>query len=372
MKITITALTLAILIRRSKAVCPPEIDLQGECNYDAVVAALPTGCTLDELFPNQDAATVITELCKYDAPVQFVEIQGTYQKDRNYFDGGGTVTDGELHFDMATARMNRFITNPNDGMNHDLIGWPNYAQREDYNKDNGFGDNGYMTNFNIDPDAPKGSCKLNTAMCCFVESAQDPLVDNTDICRHDLSLSYESNHINEGWSIFSGDEAAHCVGFTWKDGTSSDTYKANALFYASMYQTVVKGYMGNVPGAPMCACLEQMPVVSKADCVQAEGTNLNYKLLYNGFTTHSTVDSCPQNGDAHAEQCSADSEEHAVNCCKTEEDNSLTCLRPDCVDDQKMTFLDAKAHCESNGMRLCTVAELNSNACCAQGCGFDR
>eukprot|EP00985_Skeletonema_marinoi_P034550 scaffold44224_cov270-Skeletonema_marinoi.AAC.1 len=269
-KLSISALTMALLIRRSDAVCEGDISLGSTCDLAALETALSgSTCTIDLLFPDGDAATAVQELCEYDAPTQFVHIQGSYQLDQRSMNGGGDVKDGENTFDIDVARVKRFIDNE---MDDQVIAWPEYAQKEEYNPANGYGDNGYMPNFNIDPDAEKGSCKLNTAMCCFVESQFD-FVDNSDICRHDLSKSPQSNHIKSAWSVFSGDESSHCVGFTWEDG---DIYKGNTLFYTSLYQTVVNGYMGNVPGAPMCACVEQMPVVTKADCVTSTGTALEY------------------------------------------------------------------------------------------------
>lgn len=34
-----------------------------------------------------------------------------------------------------------------------------------------------------------------------------------------------------------------------------------------------RGYVRNVPGAPMCACVEQMPVVTRSDCTQIDISN---------------------------------------------------------------------------------------------------
>jgi hypothetical protein len=285
MKISISALTMALLIRRSDAECSGDITLGSDCSLAALEAALAEQggqCNTTQLFgEGVDAATAVEELCEYDAHKQFVELQGTFQHDRRYFDGGGKIKDGENSFAIDFANLQRFITN---GMEKTIIDWPNYAQKETYNDNNGYGKNGYITNFNIDPDAEKGSCKLNTAMCCYTESVKDNFVDNTDVCRHDLSTSPQSNHIKAGWSVFSGDEPAHCVGFTWKAGDASDIYKGNALFYSSLYQTATNGYMGNVPGAPMCACVEQMPVVTKADCVTATGSDLTYKFSIDAAT----------------------------------------------------------------------------------------
>lgn len=282
-RISISALTMALLIRRSDAVCSGDINLGATCDLASLEAAIAgSDCTVAQLFPDGDAATAIQELCEYVAPTQFVEIQGTYQLDKRAMNGGGDVKDGENTFEIDVGRLKRFVGND---MDNKLIAWPEYAQREAYNPDNGYGDNGYMTNFNIDPDAEKGSCQMNTVMCCFIESHNDNFVDNTDVCRHDLENSPQTNHIKSGaWSVFSGDEPAHCTGFTWKDGDVSDTYKGNTLFYASLYQTAEKGYMSNVPGAPMCACVEQMPIVTKADCVTSTGSGLSYKFSVDAAT----------------------------------------------------------------------------------------
>ena len=37
--------------------------------------------------------------------------------------------------------------------------------------------------------------------------------------------------------------------------------------YDHLYQ---RGYVREIPGAPMCACIEQMAVVSRADCTQLD------------------------------------------------------------------------------------------------------
>merc|ERR1711862_335283 len=48
-------------------------------------------------------------------------------------------------------------------------------------------------------------------------------------------------------------------------------YKGNLLFYVSMYDHMTqRGYVRNIPGAPMCACAENMPVVTRSDCTEIE------------------------------------------------------------------------------------------------------
>lgn len=144
------------------------------------------------------------------------------------------------------------------------------------------------------------SCEMNTAMCCWVTDRvvnngnnngdckrpmpnrrgpgdsncidADP-ADNTDLCYVDHNRSPQANHVAGGFSLFPGDVegAVHCHGFIWADDDEDESsiYKANNLFYVSMEDHLrTRGYVRNVPGAPMCGCLEQMPTVSRADCTQ--------------------------------------------------------------------------------------------------------
>jgi hypothetical protein len=62
-------------------------------------------------------------------------------------------------------------------------------------------------------------------------------------------------------------------GFGWADDVTdqSQVYRGNNLFFVSLYDHMyVRGYVKNVPGAPMCACAEQMPTVSRSDCTQID------------------------------------------------------------------------------------------------------
>merc|ERR1711902_478286 len=58
-------------------------------------------------------------------------------------------------------------------------------------------------------------------------------------------------------------------------------YRGNNLFYVTLYDHLFKrGYVGNVPGAPKCACIEQMPVVTRSDCTQVDTTNEEFDFMY--------------------------------------------------------------------------------------------
>jgi len=151
--------------------------------------------------------------------------------------------------------------------------------------------NEYVENFN--------SCEMNTVMCCWVTDRKvdnngngdcagpypkgsgpegsncvdaDP-ADNTDVCYADHERSPQANHVEGGFTIFDGEAEgpSHCHGFAWSDDPLSDSnrFMGNALFYVSLKDHLRdRGYVRNVPGAPMCGCLEQMPTVSRSDCTE--------------------------------------------------------------------------------------------------------
>lgn len=138
------------------------------------------------------------------------------------------------------------------------------------------------------------SCELQSAMCCWVSDRQandnngncatpydercldaDP-GDNTDLCAVDMARSTkDSTHVDDGFAIFrAGEEGpVHCHGLAWgqDEMEPSFRYRANNLFYVSMSDHLHdRGYVRNVHGAPMCGCVEHMPIVSRSDCTEIE------------------------------------------------------------------------------------------------------
>jgi hypothetical protein len=136
------------------------------------------------------------------------------------------------------------------------------------------------------------NCANNVAMCCWVSDRladdggngdceqpydeecvnADPS-DNTDICAVDLRFSRTSNSVKNGLLLFPGgrEGQTHCHGFAWTedDLDVSNIFKGNNLFHIAAFDHLVnRGYVKNVPGAPMCGCVEQMPFVSRADCTE--------------------------------------------------------------------------------------------------------
>lgn len=144
------------------------------------------------------------------------------------------------------------------------------------------------------------NCPLRAAMCCWVSDRQandnngncatlydtncvnaDP-GDNTDLCYVDMERNPEAAGVDGGFAIYPGDNnngegAVHCHGMAWTNDPRSpeSRYKGNNIFFVSMYDHLyTRGYVRNVPGAPMCGCIDTMPVVSRSDCTQVDVTEL--------------------------------------------------------------------------------------------------
>jgi len=216
-------------------------------------------------------------------------INGSYDShfDKNFYDGGtywNEEIETELENDESededfTKRLKRDAAHVKrfyeDTAQYGTVEWP-----------------GQHSNFDLD------TCDIHAAMCCWVQDRQagdnngncktpydtncidkDP-ADNTDLIAVHLDKAPKSNSVksNKGVILHSGDNAAgegsvHCHGMAWSNDPNHFTsrYKGNNLFYISMYDHLhQRGYVRNAQGAPMCACLEQMPVVSRSDCTQTD------------------------------------------------------------------------------------------------------
>ena len=145
------------------------------------------------------------------------------------------------------------------------------------------------------------SCTANTAMCCWPKDRQandnngncatpydencvnkDP-ADNTNLCFADLRKGTVSSGYNASDQAFisfpednaNGEGSIHCHGFAWSNDEYDPTsrYRGNNLFYVSMYDHMhQRGYVKNIPGMPMCGCIDQMPMVTRSDCTQVDLT----------------------------------------------------------------------------------------------------
>jgi hypothetical protein len=163
------------------------------------------------------------------------------------------------------------------------------------------------------PDLPQfdpSVCTSHAAQCCWVRDRQandnngncrtpydsdcvdKDVADNTDLCYNKLDKAPYANGIDaNGFSTYDDEGPVHCHGFAWSTEEQEITtrYKANALFFVSMYDHMYqRGYVGSIPGSPMCGCVEHMPVVTRADCTQTnvqEYYTFSQNVDQSGFTS---------------------------------------------------------------------------------------
>lgn len=146
----------------------------------------------------------------------------------------------------------------------------------------------HLTNFQ--------DCDAAAAMCCYVSDRQandeeggcngtdcsdsDP-ASNTNVCHVDMSNAPVSSRVLDGFAVYhlnADSEVAEgqvkCHGFAWNaedDEAAASRYKGNVLFDVAFKKNFLdRGYVRNVPGAPMCGCIEQMPIVEQAECTKIE------------------------------------------------------------------------------------------------------
>uniref|UniRef100_A0A7S1G0X7 Kringle domain-containing protein n=1 Tax=Corethron hystrix TaxID=216773 RepID=A0A7S1G0X7_9STRA len=285
-------LILGFIVVYANAQCLKDITLTAtRCSYDALLIAFQEKLDSDPLCSNKDATlelqsffgsvdeakVKISEACSAaNIPFSAITDQGDIF-DKEYYDGGTYYNEERESINEYGITENRLKNDPGARIidiykslaSNQGLSWPNS-----------------ISNF-------EDKCKLNAAMCCFTQDRQandnngncatpyeencidaSP-ADNTDICYVDMERAPTSSRTSQGFAIFekNAEEDSHCHGFAWaEDPTdSSARFSANNLFYVSMYDHLTaRGYARNVPGAPMCACVEQMPVVTRADCTQID------------------------------------------------------------------------------------------------------
>lgn len=116
-------------------------------------------------------------------------------------------------------------------------------------------------------------CGLGVIECCYTANRSKNFVGNAEMCALDLTPARQSNHIsNNAYTVYDGNDPndIYCTGFAYEAGSFGEDVKYNTLFHMAMKTNLYdKGYVRNVPGAPLCGCIEQMPIVDGADCVKA-------------------------------------------------------------------------------------------------------
>lgn len=259
-----------------------------QCDYASVKAA--TGCTdadFDLLFPGiGDKSDHVESLCvaaraamKEDfLPWEKVTVRGR-QFDDSFFDGGSIFNTAD-HVGItgslvsASDDVQRIIDIQSVVLNSGGIGFPQYTK-----------------NFDMED-----GCYGEIAMCCWTANRDSPdgqMRDgdkNSEVCTHEMHHSPKSARVRQGTAIFADDadeNNVRCHGFYWNDGPSND-YKGNMLFKVAMEEGLLNGYTRNIPGAPMCGCIEQMPVVTNAECTDVTVTE-TFKIQANDMGESTSI-----------------------------------------------------------------------------------
>ena len=123
-------------------------------------------------------------------------------------------------------------------------------------------------------------CRAHAAQCCWPRDRQAKdnngncnvaydtncvdrdAGDNTDLCYNELDKAPYVNGIDaNGFSTYGEEGPIHCHGFAWSSDEQETTarFKANALYFVSMFDHMyTRGYVENIPGSPMCGCVEHV------------------------------------------------------------------------------------------------------------------
>lgn len=257
MKLTRTTAYLSFsLVASSSLACDLDVVFSSPCNYETLKAA--SGCS-DVEFQNHlgtDAVEIVNSLCtdaiylNYEDFLPWSKVSSRGEQFTDTFFDGGSIFNTE---DGITTTGVTVEDHPDTGRIKDI--------KEQLMTSHGITFPDHIKNFH-----GTDSCHSKAAMCCWVgsrDTADSEVVGNTDVCYHDIENSAGSAHVEKGSAVFGSLGEVKCDGFLW---TEDDPYRGNLLFKVAMDQGLLSGNVRNIPGAPMCACLEQMPVVTHADC----------------------------------------------------------------------------------------------------------
>ena len=125
-------------------------------------------------------------------------------------------------------------------------------------------------------------CRSDAMVCCYTANRMPgkDFAGNAEMCALDMTPARQSNHINRAAFTYydtQEDDNAYCTGFAYDEGSFGDDVKYNTLFHMAMMTNLyTDGYVKNIPGAPMCGCVEQMPIITHAKCTKAvEGYSID-------------------------------------------------------------------------------------------------
>jgi len=303
------------------------------CDYDALLAA--TGCGESDFLGYLGASSLaeakseVRELCD-DAfvaseifPFEKVTNKGR-QFDLEFFNGGGEYNNIEKQGQTLGDQTVRLKAVADNVLSSKIISWPHD-----------------MPSFNLTE-----SCSAQAVTCCWTNDKYDvgdgscnsptgcidkePL-DNTDVCSVDMSKSRRASRVYEGVAFYPGNAEGdvNCHGFAW--GEEDEMFKGNALFHVAMQKGLMEnGYVHNVPGAPMCGCVENMPVISKAGCSKT----ISAQTWDISLDANNKLQLHLDNLQISFEDCGEDLADHYVNRFSGEQNALSSFITGECDDDK--------------------------------------
>jgi hypothetical protein len=293
------------------------IEVTGKCDYATILAAYEqqvfhatgaTSCAEGTVTAEQELNSLLTNLNQDVATI----CKNLYDNmdTTEFYEGAGKGTDYE--FEKAFYNGHSKWVEEVETTYESADGSATSRLREDAASVNAFyqGDGSY-SQVNMPPLENFEQCDANAVMCCWPKDRQaadnngncnrntysencvdkDP-ADNTNLCFVDMEKgSFASGFESDGLVEFPGDGddgegAIHCHGYAWANDEYDPItrYRANNLFYVSMYDHMhQRGYVENIPGAPMCGCVEKMPMATRSDCTQVDLTE-DFTVVFDGST----------------------------------------------------------------------------------------
>jgi len=327
MKLVIAAYLLATSVGGVKAqTCVQglwNLEVTGKCDYATILAAYEqqvfdvTGansCAEGTVTAEQELNGLLTTL-NQDVETICKDLYDNMKK-TEFYEGAGKGTD--YKFEEAFYNGHSKWVEEVETTYESADGSATSRLRTDAARVNAFyqGDGSY-SQVTMPPLENFEQCLSNAVMCCWPKDRQaadnngncnrnsysencvdkDP-ADNTNLCSVDLAKgTFASGFDSNGIVEFPGDGddgegAIHCHGYAWANDEYDPItrYRANNLFYVSMYDHMhQRGYVENIPGAPMCGCVEKMPMATRSDCTQVDLTE-DFSVVFDGTSVVATMD----------------------------------------------------------------------------------
>jgi len=251
-----------------------------ECTREAFTAAVGSKAHLANLLgvAEEDNAieAMLNTRCKNSLEPD-IDLSDTLMKGpqflKNFIDGGTTwnnnyETDSGYYNLSTDAAI--IPTIYNKAATSAVFGSPNGGADDQYP--------GYFSNFyaGVDTDGQPRECRSGAMTCCYTGNRTPnnlTFVGNAEMCALDMTPPSQSNYINRGiFAYYDSQDPnnVYCTGFAYDNDSFGEAVKYNTLFHMAMKTNLYDdGYVKNIPGAPLCACVEQMPIITYAKCIKA-------------------------------------------------------------------------------------------------------